>query len=248
MKINASILFTLLTLFTIGCTRGSNTWSYRPIDVNRTKPINKSITVITFQDTRDSKKDYDDTMLAFIPVVNKGKRLKVQPELSSWYPFYSSEYNVPEGNCVRATDSGEYNQFRPGVNFASAFYTEINNENLFKEVRFGCNRLVAKSDYYLEGKIIDTSIYTELKTYHVGLIFAYVPWLLGAPSDENLVNLKMQLQLTDKENKIIFKKVYDAAPKTIISSLYEQNTLMVYEDMIKEIYTQFNKDIKNLKL
>ena len=247
MKLNTSLLFTLLILFTVRCTSGSNTWSYRPMDINRTKPTNKSIAIVIFEDARDIKR-YSHMLDAFIPFVNKGKRLSNQPEFTLWYSFYSSEYNMPEGNCVKTEYGGDYNNFKPNLNFASAFYTEINNENLFKEVRFVCNRLVAKSDYYLEGKIIDTSIYTEIKTYRLGLLFAYIPWFLGADTSENIVNLKMQLQLADKENNIIFKKVYYATQKKITNSLYADNTLMVYEDMIKEIYKQFHEDIKNIKL
>lgn len=246
MKHNVLKIFAVSTLLVASCTRGSNTWSYRPMELDRLKSNNKTFTVLTFKDVRDSKKDYDDTILGFIPIVNKGKRLSIQPELSWNYSFSSSEYNVPEGNCVRATDSGEYNQFKPAVNLASVFYTELSNQNMFKDVRFACAKSNINSDYYLEGKVLDTSIFTESTTYRLG-VFAAIPWIFGASTDKNTINLAMQLQIVNKSNDIIFRKEYRATPQVVVNSFYSWNTLMVYEEMVKEIYTEFQNDIKKLR-
>ncbi len=53
---------------------------------------------------------------------------------------------------------------------------------------------------------------------------------------------------TDRQGKQdhIHKSIY-CNYKKIINSWYNEKSLMVYEDMMKEIYKQFHQDIKNIK-
>ena len=245
----------LILNFLNGCTTySSNTWWSNSIKNNSksSESLNKkSIAVLFFQDARDNSKDYNDLLLIIFPFAHSWTQLSSYPFLRNYpenrepltiMPYLQWYFNYADWH-VPSLDLKSH--------FGTALYIETNNSRLFNRVMLAPNDKNLDSDYYIQGTILNTSVLRELKTYRLGWHLSALLKLTGLPHEEDTYIMKLNLKILNKNKDVIFDRIYWAKPRKIVSTVYKNHTLayrlMIFNEMIEEIYTQFFKDIKDTK-
>jgi len=222
---------------------GSTSWNYRPNEYKTEKFKPKTIDVIVFSDQRSSYRE-NKRAKALIPFIKSGTDINPMPELSE--SFHTTSEDLPIGECDRQMVSNNYKYFKPSVDFAAGLVREIKAANYVSEysVNFLCNRSQTKANYRIEGKILDTSINTEIYSYGVSIFYPFI-WIAGVDSEKYNINLQIELSLINgKTQEKIFSKIYTAKPVEIKNTIYNVKSLMVYDRMIGEIYNEFTRKSK----
>jgi hypothetical protein len=255
-RLNTKFYVLILFLaFLNACTiYSSNTrWpSRRQNHVNSFLPLNKkSVGVLFFEDSRDASKDYNSLFLGILPLISGSTRLYSYPYFPSYQENYKPLTTMPYLSWYLHPKNWHLDALDLSSHFGMVLYIETNNRKLFNRVMLAPNDKNLNSDYYIQGTLLNTSVLQEKMTHRVTLYLSDFLDITGLPYEEDTYVMKLNLKILDKNKNVVFDRIYWARPRKITITSYKSYTLayrlMIFNEMIQEIYTQFFEDIKNIK-
>ncbi len=232
MKTTKTIVRTALVCLAVALTAGcatQKTWvyhanSYAPPSAS----TGKTVAVLAFEDARTNKNE-NMWGMCFIPLV----------------PYGWQHFDSPEGIAMHAT-SAMWINYKPTEDYPKALAEDLKKTGLFSDAFFDYRRTV--SDYAVKGKVVNTKYVGRIITYCLSFAGPYL-WLIGFPSASTENDLSVELSLVDsKTDKVLFSKVYTAAPRKSVSWLYVMKNDFNYADMLAEVNKQFCQDIQPVLL
>lgn len=228
MKHNKVILysvFLLIIMEAISCA-SVKTWVY-PTGQRRGygSPIapKDAIVVLPFDDARQND-NFNGLMMYMIPLL----------------PFGWSTFQTPE--AVTGSNGAMLVQnHRPTDDYAKALAKELENSELFREAFYDVRKGDAK--FVILGNIVNTEYHQKMFGYGIS-IYGPLLWFLGAPATYTTNNLVIEYAMVDvKTKKILFEKHYQANEFSKLGWIYSLPSNFNYPEMLKEVNTQFVKDL-----
>ncbi|EOQ94788.1 hypothetical protein LEP1GSC195_1375 [Leptospira wolbachii serovar Codice str. CDC] len=212
----------LLIIFGLIHCNTQSSFIYKPSNRKSSETLPYSISINTFDDKRISG-NTNYQLLVLIPLIPYGTATVNQIE-NDVYPFI----------------------IKPSRDIQEAIAEEINSRSLLKTISLTNKFEQKKSDFKIEGEILETTRTGKMTTYMLGPFGVYL-WILGAPIQYTNSQIRIKYRLLDKNNKIILEKEFSKNRSRVMGYFYNMFSHHVDSNSIlNEFVFELANDVENI--